>query len=371
MIDVEHDKKGTGIGVLGEGPDYGVFGRGGLTGGRFEGNNLGIRGSNRYEYTDGSWPDSDDETCGVLGYFQGGHNTEQDYEYYGVRGIAIVDYTKNKKGVGIGVHGQGSTYGVYGDGYLAGGYFKGNTNGVYAEASGAASSYGVRAKAKGEDSYAVYGEALENARFGVYGKCITDDGTGTYGHFGSIGGSGNGVSGEGRYWGGSFPSKLCGVYGKITQSNGSILEGGTGYAIYGEGGKYAGYFKGDVQITGKLNGKVIEADGKYFVIDHPLKKNMLLRHACLEGPEAGIYQRGRIRLKDKEAIIELPDYFKALSKDPPTVCLTPVNELALVSYQEMEQSKKYKIISNKDEIEVDWLIIGKRGDIVVEEKADF
>ena len=43
---------------------------------------------------------------------------------------------------------------------------------------------------------------------------------------------------------------------------------------------------------------------KSFDIPHPTKENMRLRYGSLEGPENGVYVRGR----SKENIIELPDY---------------------------------------------------------------
>lgn len=51
---------------------------------------------------------------------------------------------------------------------------------------------------------------------------------------------------------------------------------------------------------------------KNFVIDHPLKQDSYLIHACLEGPEAGVYYRGQGQLENGWTEIKLPDYFESL-----------------------------------------------------------
>jgi hypothetical protein len=66
------------------------------------------------------------------------------------------------------------------------------------------------------------------------------------------------------------------------------------------------------------------ATTKSFVIDHPTKEGHKLRYGSLEGPENGVYVRGR--LKDGN-VIELPDYWTGLvDEDSITVDLTPVGK---------------------------------------------
>ena len=57
------------------------------------------------------------------------------------------------------------------------------------------------------------------------------------------------------------------------------------------------------------------AADKTFVIQHPLDKDKYLIHACLEGPEAGVYYRGRGEIKRDSVRIDLPDYAKKLATD--------------------------------------------------------
>ena len=79
--------------------------------------------------------------------------------------------------------------------------------------------------------------------------------------------------------------------------------------------------EGDMHVTGavdclwkgRLASRFSAADGKpkLFDIDHPTKgKGHRLAHACIEGPEVGVYYRGRLRNKK---VIELPHYWKAVS----------------------------------------------------------
>jgi hypothetical protein len=63
---------------------------------------------------------------------------------------------------------------------------------------------------------------------------------------------------------------------------------------------------------------------KSFVIDHPKDQNKLLVHGCLEGPEAGVYYRGKGVITNNESVaIELPDYVDKLATNL-TVHLTPI-----------------------------------------------
>ncbi len=61
---------------------------------------------------------------------------------------------------------------------------------------------------------------------------------------------------------------------------------------------------------------------KGFDIKHPNKENHRLRHICLEGPEAGVYVRGRLTGSNT---INLPEYWKGLiDLESITVSLTQI-----------------------------------------------
>jgi hypothetical protein len=70
---------------------------------------------------------------------------------------------------------------------------------------------------------------------------------------------------------------------------------------------------GDVSLcTGKSSG------AKSFDIPHVTQPGKRIRHVCAEGPEAGIYIRGRLTGKN---VIDLPEYWEGLV-DPETITVT-------------------------------------------------
>ncbi len=78
---------------------------------------------------------------------------------------------------------------------------------------------------------------------------------------------------------------------------------------------------------------------KGFDIQHPTKEGHRLRYVCLEGPEGGVYFRGRVRNKTE---IELPDYWKDLVDiQSITVSLTPIGSHQHVIVKRWDDSKIY------------------------------
>ena len=91
---------------------------------------------------------------------------------------------------------------------------------------------------------------------------------------------------------------------------------GTGYALDVSGG--AGdplLVRGDIICDAlsppRLSTRMSDADDrpKPFDLKHPTKEGWRLRYACIEGPEVGVYYRGRVK---NEKIIKLPNYWKNL-----------------------------------------------------------
>ena len=64
---------------------------------------------------------------------------------------------------------------------------------------------------------------------------------------------------------------------------------------------------------------------KTFIIDHPLNPNKHLVHACLEGPEIGVYYRGKGTIAPNTTctVITLPAYVPAFANDF-TIQITPI-----------------------------------------------
>ena len=93
--------------------------------------------------------------------------------------------------------------------------------------------------------------------------------------------------------------------------NGLLVSGGSSVdAVYVVGDMYV-TGKVDCGNKGRLASRFAAADAspKPFDIKHPSKDGYRLRYACIEGPEVGVYCRGRVR---GEKIIKLPDYWKDL-----------------------------------------------------------
>ena len=75
----------------------------------------------------------------------------------------------------------------------------------------------------------------------------------------------------------------------------------------------------NLNITGTLN-----ADTKNFDIPHPSKPGWRLRYSSLEGPEKGIYIRGKV---EGDGVITLPDYWSDLIiENSISVQLTPIGK---------------------------------------------
>ena len=88
---------------------------------------------------------------------------------------------------------------------------------------------------------------------------------------------------------------------------------------------------------------------KPFDIPHPNKKGWRLRHVCLEGPESGVYFRGRIKNKTE---IDLPNYWKDLVDiDSITVNLTSIGSHQDVIVKTWNEDKVY--LQSKEDLPID------------------
>jgi len=88
------------------------------------------------------------------------------------------------------------------------------------------------------------------------------------------------------------------------------------------------HVKGNMRAEGNITatGDIVASGAKKFEIEHPLKSGQKLVHAAIEGPEAAVYYRGEARLVDGRAVVHLPDYFEALTREGQrTVLLTNVD----------------------------------------------
>jgi len=100
---------------------------------------------------------------------------------------------------------------------------------------------------------------------------------------------------------------------------------------------------------------------KPFDIPHPTKKGWRLRHVCLEGPESGVYHRGRLTKKN---VIDLPEYWRGLV-DPEsiTVSLTQISTSQDLIVEGIEWGSQIKIKSgNGIDVDCYYLVHGERKD---------
>ena len=98
-------------------------------------------------------------------------------------------------------------------------------------------------------------------------------------------------------------------------------DSGTPNGLYVSGGASVDslFVQGDLYVSGSIDGgnkgrlasrfATADAKPKPFDIKHPSKEGWRLRYACIEGPEVGVYHRGRVK---GQKIIKLPDYWKDL-----------------------------------------------------------
>ena len=82
------------------------------------------------------------------------------------------------------------------------------------------------------------------------------------------------------------------------------------------------YLGKSITLSGNVTANTGTFTVKPFNIPHPTKEGKRLVHACLEGPENGVYYRGTMKDCNK---INLPDYWEGLVDiDSITVHLTPM-----------------------------------------------
>jgi hypothetical protein len=125
--------------------------------------------------------------------------------------------------------------------------------------------------------------------------------------------------------------------------------------IYTSVANYATYYCDSITVNGTA---------KTFVIDHPLDTDKYLVHACVEGPEDGVYYRGKGVIHDNNgsSVISLPDYVLPLAHSF-TVHVTPIGRPRLLHTSPVEQGQ---FIVRGDSGPFHWMVYGTRNTITVE-----
>ena len=120
---------------------------------------------------------------------------------------------------------------------------------------------------------------------------------------------------------------------------------------------------GDVKADGDVKsngGDHILSAKKDFDIPHPTKEGWRLTHACVEGPEAAVYIRGRVTNRTE---IELPLYWKGLVDiQSITVNLTPIGAHQDVIVKRWDEKKIYLQAKGGMPIDCFYYIMAERKD---------
>ena len=175
------------------------------------------------------------------------------------------------------------------------------------------------------------------------------------------------------------PSRSLHVKGN-TQLQG---DGGTPHGLLVSGGSSvdAVYIEGDLFVSGstdtgnkgRLASRFSTADSKPkpFDLVHPTKKGYRLRYACIEGPEVGVYCRGRVK-NDTEIV--LPEYWRNLVHvDSISVQLQPIGAHQDIIVKRWDEEKIYLQAKAGFPINCFYHVYAERKDInplIVEYKGD-
>jgi len=136
-------------------------------------------------------------------------------------------------------------------------------------------------------------------------------------------------------------------------------------------GDFIGPFRvqGDAQVFQDLHvfGTLTKAAGS-FKIDHPLDpKNKYLSHSFVESPDMmNIYNGNVVTGKNGEAVVEMPSYFDALNRDF-RYQLTVIGQFAQAMVMEKINGNRFKIKTDKPNVDVSWQVTGIRKDQFAED----
>jgi len=207
------------------------------------------------------------------------------------------------------------------------------------------------------------GTATPAYKLHVEDNTASDDYPAIYGKHAVTDYYGVGVMGEGKY---------RGIHGICNTASGSgsgvfgeAMGSGTGarYGVYGiaSGGAtaYAGYFAGNVHVTGTLS----KGAGS-FRIDHPLDpKNKYLSHSFVESPDMkNMYDGITVLDATGKAVVELPAWFEALNMEF-RYQLTAIGGPAPNLYISSEVSgNRFEIAGGEPGLKISWQVTGIRND---------
>ena len=127
-------------------------------------------------------------------------------------------------------------------------------------------------------------------------------------------------------------------------------------------------FTGPQGATGRSCRGPTGPSNKSFIIDHPLHPEKYLVHACLEGPEAGVYYRGKGEISNDESVtVQLPDYVSNLANTF-TIQVTSIysKERSEPNVLQVSDVENNEFIVYGKNGKFFWTVFGLRHDILVE-----
>lgn len=299
---------------------------------------------------------------------------------------------------GAGVYGGSNAISGTGTGVFGSSISNNGFGVIGANTSTGSGAVGVFGQTASTGGMAIYGSsyASSGTSSGVFGQSASPNGRGVYGRaadsLGSGLGNGTGIFGESGNGPGVLGRGQQGVRGETTASNGFGVVGyasaGSGFTrgVYGQSDSpssravegysgpgvgvygstlsgFAGYFAGNVQVTGTLS----KAAGS-FQIDHPLDPaNRYLFHSFVESPDMKNIYDGVVTLDaNGEAWVELPAYFEALNRDfryQLTALDAPAPSLFIAA---RIQGNRFKLAGGQAGQQVSWQVTGTRKDAFAE-----
>jgi hypothetical protein len=231
-------------------------------------------------------------------------------------------------------------------------------DGVYVEQ---ASEDGVHVNSAGEKGVFVQsadhtGVYVGNAGYdGVFVYEAGDDGV----YVGNSGGTGMRVSRAGSPSAHHLSGLKNGFEVGGAETDGLRVGHADRYGVHvNSAGNKAGYFNGDVVITGNLS----KGSGS-FTIDHPLDpQNKYLNHSFVESPDMMNVYNGNVVLDSQgEAWVALPEYFESLNKNF-RYQLTCIGGFAQVYVAEEIHGNSFMIAGGTPGLKVSWQVTGIRQD---------
>ncbi|MFN8483367.1 MAG: hypothetical protein U0768_10030 [Anaerolineae bacterium] len=232
-------------------------------------------------------------------------------------------------------------------------FAQGRNTGVWAEGAG----YGVYALnlAGGPGILGANTSGTDTKTAGVVGRgkansggiFVSDSGFGVLGSTNRLAG----VTGMGS------GSQTIGVFGAVEKGSQSIGVAGSVDSSVSQG--FAGFFQGDVGVTGRLR----TSGAMMATMDHPLApaQKYLNQAAVLANEQTVVFSGNATTDAKGEAIVALPDYAQAISGDF-RYQLTPVGQFAQAIVGAKVAGNHFTIRTDKPDVEVSWTVVGIRQD---------